>query len=110
MKYIDVVKLKNKVNEFRQDWLGNSTGLEVAEEGVELGAAESILDSIDDIIDSLQQEQTEVDLEKEMKEYFKGWTETEEGIACHYQYVDLNTCHGIASHFYELGLNARKEE
>lgn len=57
-----------------------------------------------------EQEQPEVDLEKEMKKYFKGWTETEEGIACNYQYVDLNTCRGIAHHFYELGLNARKDE
>ena len=65
MEYIDVVKLKNKVNELRQDWLGDSTGLEVAEEGAELGTAESILDSIDDIIDSLQQEQTEVVLVKQ---------------------------------------------
>ena len=62
------------------------------------------------LIDELQQEQPEVDLEKEMKEYFKGWTETEEGIACHYQYVDLNTCHGIARHFYELGLIERGNE
>lgn len=58
-KYIDADQLKNRVNELRQDWLGNSTGLEVAEEGAELGAAESILDSIDNIIDSLQQEQPE---------------------------------------------------
>ena len=161
-KYIDAEKLIAKIKSVRQDWLGNSTGLEVGESAAELGAAECILDSIDDIIDSLQedqpidkntltwkdindleriinnvhyefrngigeksfgeevlerfreerdeQEQPEVDLEKEMKEYFKGWTETEEGIACHYQYVDLNTCHGIARHFYELGRNARKEE
>ena len=57
-------------------------------------------------IDSLQQEQPEVDLEKETEKYFKGWTETDEGIACHYQYVDLNTCRGIAHHFFELGLKA----
>ena len=46
-------------------------------------------------------EQSEVDLEKGMEEYFKGWTETDEGITCHYQYVDLNTCRGIARHFAE---------
>ena len=63
------------------------------------------------IIDSLQQDLPGVDLGKETEKYFKGWTETDEGIACHYQYVDLNTCRGIARHFYELGkLNARKEE
>lgn len=57
-----------------------------------------------------KQEQPEVELKKEMEEYFKGWTETDEGIACHYQYVDLNTCRGIARHFFNLGLNARKGE
>lgn len=70
---------------------------------------EQSLREVKNFITSLPQGQLEVDLEKEMKEYFKGWTETEEGIACHYQYVDLNTCHGIARHFYELGLNARKK-
>ena len=56
MKYIDAEKLKEKIDEVRQDWLGDSTGLEEGESGAELGAAESILDSIDEIIDSLQQE------------------------------------------------------
>ena len=73
MKYIDADELKSKINELRQDWLGNSTGLEVAEEGAELGAAESILDSLDDIIDSLQQErpdkQKDDALEKELEQY-----------------------------------------
>lgn len=57
-----------------------------------------------------QKRQSEADLDNEIEKYFKGWTETDEGIACHYQYVDLNTCHSIAHHFYELGLNARKED
>ena len=69
MKYIDADQLKNKVNELRQVWLGNLMGLEVAEEGAELGAAASILDSIDDIIDSLQQEQPK-DVSSEIAEYF----------------------------------------
>ena len=59
MKYIDSDKLKEKINEVRQDWLGDSTGLEVGEEAAELGAAECILDSVDDIINSLQQEAIE---------------------------------------------------
>lgn len=63
MGYIDAGKLQKKIDEIRQDWTGDSTGLEVGELGAELGAAESILDSIDEIITSLQQEQ-EVDLEK----------------------------------------------
>lgn len=57
MRYIDVNKLIAEIKRVRQDWLGDSTGLEVGESAAELGAAESILDSIDDIISSLQKEQ-----------------------------------------------------
>ena len=60
MKYIDAEKLRTRVNELRQDWLSDSTGLEVGEAGAELGAAESILDSFDDIIDSLQHEEADM--------------------------------------------------
>lgn len=60
VKYIDANKLKEKIDEIRQNWIGESTGLEVGESGAELGAAESILDSIDDVINSLQQEQTDM--------------------------------------------------
>jgi len=100
MKYIDAEKLKEKIDEIRHNWLDDSTGLEVGEFGAELGAAESILDSIDDIIDSLQQEQPEVDLEKEATKFVqsKEFIESEESP------VLL-----IARHFYELGLNARKQ-
>lgn len=54
-------------------------------------------------INSLQQEQPEVDLEKEYKEYveddpvFRTFTNRIVGLA-------------IARHFYELGLNTRKED
>ena len=83
---------------------------------VTLKGIESLLESVRHTIKCNEEhgikehEQPEVDLDKEIKEYFKGWTETDEGIACHYQYVDLNTCRGIAHYFYELGINARKEE
>ena len=100
MKYIDADELKNKVNKLRQDWLGNSTGLEVAEEGAELGAAESILDSLDDIIDSLQQEQPEVDLENEIQIY-SNYLE-ENGLTAPLE--------AVARHFWNKGYNARKEE
>jgi len=63
-KYIDIERLRAEINKIRHDWLDDSTGLEVGEFGAELGAAESILDSIDDVINSLQQEQTEIGLEE----------------------------------------------
>lgn len=93
-KYIDAEKLKEKIDEVRQDWLGDSTGLEVVERGAELGATESILDSIDDIIESLQQEQPEVDLEKEIEKMWNVFIETEAG---------RGAFSNIARHFYELG-------
>lgn len=54
-------------------------------------------------ITSLQQEQPEVDLEKEMDKFYDSplW----EG-----ENVSWMTYTRIARHFYELGLNARKEE
>lgn len=118
-KYIDAEKLKTKVNEVRQDWLSDSTGLEVGEAGAELGAAESILDSFDGFIDSLQQEQPEVDLEKEM-DMFYGMYRDKTGQT--YDIEDDEPCFDwkedelsehemrIAHHFYELGLKARKED
>ena len=52
-----------------------------------------------EIIDSLQQEQPEVDLEKEIKNY----------LATKCAGDDEPSVSEIARHFYELGLNARKK-
>lgn len=56
------------------------------------------------IIDEL--EVKEVDLDKYIDEYFKGWTDDYDngGAACHYQYVQVSDCKAIAKHFFELGL------
>lgn len=60
-----------------------------------------------DIIESLQQEQPEVDLEKEIDAYFDKigmpvfWCNDDE---------QRDFCAKIARHFYELGKNARKEK
>lgn len=51
------------------------------------------------IIDSLQQEQPEVDLEKEINNYH----------ITKKPHVWFHTLDEIARHFYELGLNARNE-
>ena len=60
----------------------------------------SILIDIETAITSLQQEQPEVDLEKEITNY--------------YQRIKGNSLEDafctIARHFYELGLNARNED
>ena len=110
MKYIDADLLWEKISEQMESLpreVGRGAGT-ITSKGYGMMEAFQIVRSI---INSLQQDLPGVDLRKEIEEYFKGWTETDEGIACHYQYVDLNTCRGIAHHFYELRkLNARKEE
>jgi len=171
-KYIDAEKLKEKIDEIRHNWLDDSTGLEVGEYGAELGAAESILDSIDDVINSLQQEPTfgtdvlytklvnllktyrigeetaitladriadtygaqryidglcdrmdkedikmdqpEVDLEKEVHNYLKTHhLHIKDGGRVVFDNDDspnfMCDIRDIARHFYELGLNARKQ-
>ena len=61
-------------------------------------------DKIFSFITSLQQEKPEVDLEEALDEYYKivDWSPAEA--------IEYDTHKDIARHFYELGLNARKEE
>lgn len=68
-----------------------------------------VMKNILSLIDTL--EVKEVDLEKVIEEYFKGWTDDYDngGAACHYQYVQVNDCKAIAKHFFELGLKTQKE-
>lgn len=61
------------------------------------------------LITSLQQEQPEVDLEKEAKDcwdyvFALGWDDNS------FMTMNYKEFLAFASHFYELGLNARKEE
>jgi hypothetical protein len=67
-----------------------------------------------DIINSLQQEQSDVNLEEEIDMYVDGWRESgneyfglvnDEGWS-----VTVEDIRNVARHFYGLGLNARKEE
>ena len=100
MKYIDAEKLKKIINNLYTETC-------ISEE------ATGFYDAIDktcDVIDSLQQEQQEVDLKKEIERY------TEEII--HLPITNKRTPMDImesdwvrcAHHFYKLGLNARREE
>ena len=100
MKYIDADRLKAEVKRIKNDYNRDSfvSGLAY------LGKEEAI-DEFCSLIDSLQQEQPEVDFEKEWDE-FEDWVES-------YITSDYPTYYApkeIARHFYELGLNARKEE
>lgn len=114
MKYIDAEKLKAEIE--RQE-------SEIKSQIAELGNFESneiglfnYLDLYDDIlsfITSLQHEQPDVDLEKEINIEISKWTCYEEiGFGARYDAkpFDGRDIEKIARHFYELGLNARKEE
>ena len=46
-------------------------------------------------------------LDEEIKRYFKGWTESDDGV-CHYQRIQLMDCYRIARHFAEWGKNNLK--
>lgn len=75
-----------------------------------LKGIESLLEQIKK---KLQQEQPEVDLEKEIDEYFALWRQGASDEGCfnaNSQLVSIYDCYRIAHHFYELGRNARKEE
>lgn len=69
----------------------------------------SAINRINDIIDSLQQEQPEVDLGQFDKDVTKIWgrcaAEPNDSIAC----LHIETFNEVARHFYELGINARKK-
>ena len=85
-KYIDAEKLKTHIQYL------------IKKDNYELFDVPELLS----FIDSLQQEQQEADLEKEMEAYFgENW---KDGTPIEVQ-DDLIK---FASHFFELGLNARK--
>lgn len=63
----------------------------------------NILVDIETCIASLQQEQPEVDLEREIIKYKVPFSDDRE-------YLNEQTLDAIARHFYELGLNARGNE
>ena len=84
-KYIDAEKLKVEI-----DNLESFSCISEEQDGFY-----SAISRINDIIESFQQEQPEVDLEKEINAWLDSGT---------------YTIRETARHFYELGLNARKEE
>lgn len=91
MKYIDAEKLIAKVKEL-------NLATKTYEEQVTFNNA---LAMVVEIIDSLQQEQPEVDLENEIDEKW------DEFVSSEGEREDFTR---IARYFYNLGLNARKEE
>ena len=101
-KYIDAEKLKKIVEQAKQRALkGAKVDKDLYCDGRADAFGEVLLD-----IDSLQQEQQEVDLEKEIGKFL------DETGAPYFWCGDdeqKEWCSVIAHHFYELGLKARKK-
>lgn len=114
-KYLDADRLLAAIEAQRQKMVNT---LHESQEGSEIkirvkGMHDAYVDSLGFIV-SLQQEQPEVDLEKEIETYFKGWymDETDQGYILHTpdDHAGLMSVKQVARHFYELGLNTRKED
>ena len=112
MKYIDAEKLRSVL----QNTINSMKEKDAKGERYDafLNGKLSICEELLGCIDSLQQEQPEVDLEKEMDSYFnEHFSPCVDGTLISERTgmeIDGNDYDDIARHFYELGLNARKEE
>ena len=99
-RYLDIEKLIAEIERFKAtEYGGNTLGDDVAN-----GALDYVLE---EIIPSLLQEQPEVDLEKETKRW---WKEHLHLNPENQLWMDAHQSVSLARYFYELGLNARKEE
>ena len=103
-KYIDANRLCAEIEKTYkseiQPWLSG------------VSATSAIYDYVLPLIDSLQREQQEGDLEKEIEEYFEGWSDDSEygqAIMRNCVCAGVDECKDIARYFYNLGLNARKK-
>lgn len=106
MKYIDADKLKKIVEQAKQRAL---KGVEVDDDMYCDGRADAFGEVLLEI-DSLQQEQPEVDLEKEIKFFLTNAIKMNKGQWRGEYHIGEIGIRAIAHRFYELGLNARKEE
>ena len=94
-KYIDAEKLIERLEEMKRAEYENCGGV---------NSKTGALQEVQELITSLQQEQPEVDLKEEITSFFSKNPIPYEHI------TDWPLLKNTALHFYELGLNARKEE
>jgi hypothetical protein len=102
-KYIDAERLKAKLDEHYRKYQSKYMETRVP-------YTQGLIDALDlaeQVIDALQQEQSEVDLEKETKQW---WKEHLHLNPENQLWMDAHQSIVFARHFYELGLKARKEE
>lgn len=106
MKYIDADRFRMELEKRLKNVRDYMNGAGMKYKGPKYFRAqgrESAYDALLNTIDSLQQEQSEVDFEKEWDE-FEDWIES----YITSDYPTYYTPKEIARHFYELGRNARK--
>ena len=107
MKYIDSNKLKAEIRKLLIPTIVDRD-YDEWEKGRDAGLQDAI-----DIIDSLQQEQPEVDLEKEIEEqidmYYNECEKKLNQMSDDDTDIGFLTLNNFARHFYELGLNAGKQ-
>ncbi len=105
MKYIDAEKLKTEIKRYKNkaDEHLKIKGRTFGEEQKDL-ALQNLCGNLLHFIDSLQQERPEADLEKEILDWIGDEGSCKNGKWTWYE------CNKMIRHFYELGLNARKEE
>lgn len=103
-KYIDVEKLKAELRRQKHELelLIQSQG--DYGQSCQIVAYENILS----LLDSLQKEQLEVDLEKEIRSMWEKCNPTDEGMGVESTYMHIEAFDIIVRYFFNLGLNARK--
>lgn len=100
MKYIDSEKLIAKLTKLQ--FTLNASYRKPQSDNI-VRAISFEYDDILSLVDSLQREQPDADLDREIIKYKVPFADERE-------YLNETTLDTIARHFYELGLNARKGE
>ena len=106
-KYIDAEKLKELIDEKWKELADKNVKVGGGKWDIEISTYLSVLR----LIDSLQQEQPEIDLEKEIATWIPSHiTGGEEGVWKECREAVTKWAGIVARHFYKLGISARKED
>lgn len=106
-KYIDADKLKAEIDRIEEE----ARKVRVSGTDKEAIGADGKIKlclKLKSLIDSLPQEQQEVDLKKEIRSMWKKCKPTDEGMGVESAYMHIEAFDIIARHFYELGTSKNK--
>jgi len=107
-KYIDAELLRKEIERLKDEY--TDIAIDSQRGWVNANSVIDDLEQLQSQIDSLQQEQPEVDLEKEIRSIWEKCNPTDEGMGVESTYMHIEAFDIIARHFFNLGLNARKED